>query len=597
MGLRWIFLVILATCTQGFAASCGDGLVSESYLVEPSGSHPAFVVTRTTTLLATPELVMERWHAEAVKNSSMKLPRMKRSDYEKVALSAVDFANAQYERREAWTEDFKKKLRSAAKDYLHMSTYFIVRQQSSSAIVGTLRLIHSPFYLDAATGLPLIDRPYTPLMMERADFLGIELPKFYYPDPRRTEKVFEGWNIEIGTFAVDNSLPWRTRVDIHSALWGEWYKDAVIRKGATQFNQRKHYFTYADDVSERLYLPLHFHFLWSYKQKGLWIYPGNGEKPRALNGVWRPLYLGWPGMAAYQDKREREVLEKGKSARPFHERRIVDAAEREVGTDYARFVRETFDDFKPERMAEARKGIEAFAVELDSLSLHFGSVMSASRTIEETEESFAQLLSVLRYLRMYRLKVDDFAHKRHPMNPQEKEFYYFTQMRILGLTISEWSADGDPMAYQYKRFLNAPDTIVALVPHLLNKRKPQFVLGLRLLRSLYQEDFAVELAQTFLYADPSPTERILLNLSLPKREPHFKDALEFQRHHIEMLGYKGEEAFDRVLDVFRKAMRPRASLAEIEDFQEICRKAGRENLMELISALIGYEKLLQESKQ
>lgn len=143
----------------------------------------------------------------------------------------IKFTENEYKSRRKWPESFRKKLREMAKRYLAYSTYVTVFNKRSGMIVGSMRMIRVP--------------------------AGEKLPVEEYLDVTFDQGLAKE-KVEIGTFAIEPTLPASERSKIWLELWLQLMRDTFgSGEGEGKYLDQRFY-TYADELSKRMYLPLGF---------------------------------------------------------------------------------------------------------------------------------------------------------------------------------------------------------------------------------------------------------------------------------------------------------------------------------------------------
>lgn len=175
----------------------------------------------------------------------------------------LEFTEMEYERRRDWPREFREKLGKMAEKHLGSSSYFSVFDANTHEIVGSLRTIRL-----REGKLPV------------EEYLGIEF-----------DSVGVEEKVEIGTFAIKPTLEAK-RSQIWLELWLQLMKESFGKSQSETAFLSQRFYTYADQVSERIYLPLGFQYVREYWKGGKeWRTPLMEEPPIfKKDGVnWRPI--------------------------------------------------------------------------------------------------------------------------------------------------------------------------------------------------------------------------------------------------------------------------------------------------------------------
>lgn len=567
---------------EEFTLGCEQRALGESnrFLVFSSdirSPKPAFVVNHRKVPLAF-GMELEAWETDPRLDPPKKPTKdmlVRTSDwYQSQVLPAVEAAAKKYNRHGA-TEHNIAKLFTAAEKYLAYASYFIIRKLGK--IVGTVRLIKSPYVLDAKTGLPIVGRLYMPLMMESPEFLNMELPKFFDPELANAQGLFEGLNIEVGVYFKDDELPWLEQLEIHAALMGELYRDGKSDGRFSVDSYHRHYFTYGTRLTRALYTPLGFRNLWTYALNGVWRYPTLREEPEPIffeDKNWWPLYLPIGNFEQWQTKKEEAAVEDALHNAPYLRRYSGFTEKPELVKDYRVFIRDTFDRLNVEGLDWAKERLEELRLELNEKRfVHADVIGNPLSMAEAVEEAFANIIKVGEITHALELKLMNYTN-HHRNERITADLYCYVQTRFFGQQIQQKTADGWPFIYiggTLESFFTPVWSLVQLLTE--NQPKKIYAIG-RILRMLYASPFYLSILREQGPIKWSQDDRQSLGLEGPNRgdfEPERnREIIEI---HYQGLAYEGLSPVDQALgmSLLRQIIQQRRDDL-IPDFQAFCQR-------------------------
>lgn len=543
------------------------------------------------------DLVLDIWETnpvEKVTEINLALPLRESAWHLSQVIDAVYFADKKYERRDY--ASIRSKLARAAAKYLPLSTYYIVRRKESPTPLGSIRMIKSPYRFYSKSGEPVLGFRYVPLMMESPEFLNVELPKAFSPDSDH-ERIFLGWNIEVGVYAVEETLGWPERSEIHSTLVQEIYRDSLGSDGSSYASFRRHYFTYGDEVSAGLYSEVGFDYLRTYKVDGLWRV-ANDDSPKPIvskddDGTtknWWPFYMS---RLALEDRQEfhEERNERGRHRSQVYAKKREAIGLVALNRDFAHYVRDLFDGFESRSLEESQSLVRQLGQLIDRDTLkHFGVVASENLPVEQARESFYYLLRAGKAYRWLMLKSADFLSEA-PNERSKIDFYYYVQQVIFKMRVREWGSDGRPYIWDYNLFIKPGDYYFAPIMMLENQSDAVFWAAVEILRQLYQNDGFFEFTDSLMDVPVRFDEVKLLALKRLVAED-FKpavlaEAAEVHEYELKRKGFPVAE-LTHWLKIARLMMAGKVESAR--EFRGLVTRLGRQH-MSTISSLLALAKI------
>jgi len=252
-------------------------------------------------------LVVEKYEVVDSPEEISKIPFVSERDFawhQGVISEAQAFSGKQLQRR-ALSESLRQAFKELTPKYSSMSNLFIVRGKDNGPIVGTLRGIKSDYRIDSEGNVD--DSEYIPLLMERPETLGVELPK--YVRGSRDLAGSKASNFDVGLYAIDKEAPASLREEAAAALWLGLYGNLFPEGTSIKQARNIHGFSWGDQLSRRFYVPAMVTDLVEYKLSDGHQVSGKPAKQNTIDKEdqkFYPFYINFQTWRhSFQDKGEK----------------------------------------------------------------------------------------------------------------------------------------------------------------------------------------------------------------------------------------------------------------------------------------------------
>lgn len=243
-----------------------------------------------------------------------------------------------------WTPEFIDKLFKYGWEYLDNSMYSAVFRKDSNEVVGSQRFIFAPativnkdmyargrfvrryYGLKEMTFRPpgVIDSeevlPRPPLRLPEANYLGFDILGDGIEGAGAHPLTREVLNIEVGTYAIDNSLSRSDYFTVWKGLWMNWYNLAFEHPSLYASEYGTVFHGYANPTSLALYSRMGAEPLTRFQKDGEIVEYTNPKDVPPIwvgeDGPWTPIVLYPSTIRALDEHFGRQVEEKDGSLNP-----------------------------------------------------------------------------------------------------------------------------------------------------------------------------------------------------------------------------------------------------------------------------------------